>query len=166
MTNEKSLALTLISPPAPASKNQGETYLKFQLTHKTPAVLAMSQAQEVIVLSPARLTPMPNMPPHVLGLMNRRSRVLWVIDLALMLGLSSTPVPIHQYNIIILRNQSFSLGAVVQSVASVVRLTANTISPPPGQISSNLLPYLRGCSLLEKELLLVLDGEGIIANVS
>ena len=59
-TLTNTLALLPKKPLLP--KNQGDTYLKFQLCEKTSAVLSMSRAQEVIVLPPGRLTPMPNMP--------------------------------------------------------------------------------------------------------
>jgi positive phototaxis protein PixI len=159
-TLTNTLALLPKKPLHP--KNQGDTYLKFQLGEKTSAVLSMSRAQEVIVLPPGRLTPMPNMPPYVLGLLNRRSRVLWVIDLGKMLGLPEVLTNVQQYSIIIIRNSSGALGLVVQTVEGVVRLTPDSIQSPHGQVSSNLVPYLRGCTLQEREILLVLDTEAIM----
>jgi len=49
-------------------------------------MFGMKQVQKVLVLLPKRLAPMPNMPACILGLTNRRSRVLWVADLANLLG--------------------------------------------------------------------------------
>jgi Chemotaxis signal transduction protein len=43
-----------------------------------------------------------------------------------------------------------------------VRLTPELIQSPINQVSSGLIPYLRGCVLQEKEILLVLDAEAII----
>lgn len=158
-------ALALIPNKPLQGKNQGDTYLKFQFGKQTPAVLSMSQAQEVIVLPPSRLTPMPNMPAYVLGLLNRRSRVLWVIDLQGMLGLPAVPTNVQQYNIVIIRTGSASLGLIVQSVEGVIRLTPDHIQPPHGHVSSELVPYLRGCSLQEREILLILDAEAIMRYI-
>ena len=105
------------------------------------------------------------MPPFVLGLMNRRSRAIWVINLAQMLGLNETLTTGQQYNVIIIRNGSVYLGVVVQSVEGVIRLTQESIQSAQGQISSGLVPYLRGCTLSETEILLVLDAEGIIRSL-
>lgn len=157
------LALRPIQPQK--TKNQGDTYLKFKLNQQTPALLAMSQAQEVILLPPNRLTSMPNMPPFVLGLMNRRSRPIWVINLAQMLGLNEILTTVQQYNVVIIRNGSVSLGVVVQSVEGVIRLIPEQIQSVQGQISSALVPYLQGCTLSETEILLVLDAAGIIRNL-
>ena len=157
-------ALTLLSNQSLQTKNQGDTYLKFQLSQQTFAVLSMSQAQEVIVLAPSRLTPMPNMPTYVMGLMNRRSRVLWVIDLPRMLGLPRTETNVQQYNIVIIRNKSATLGLIVTAVEGVMRLTSECIQSPIEQVSSSLIPYLRGCILQEQEILLLLDAEAIMRN--
>lgn len=143
-------------------KNLGDTYLKFQFGQQTPAVLPMSRAQEVVVVPVHRLTPMPNMPAHVMGLLNRRSKVLWMIDLARMLGLPPVEINVQHYNIVIISNGSATFGLIVQVVEGVVRLTPESIQSPLGQVSSGLVPYLRGCVLQEQEILLVLDAEAIM----
>ena len=159
-----SSALAHITPPKTNKKNLGDAYLKFHLGQQTSAVLSMSQAQEVFVLPIGRLTPMPNMPPYVMGLLNRRSKVLWVIDLAKMLGLPGVEVNVQHYNSVIINNGSVSLLLIVQSVEGVVRLTPESIQPPLGQVSSGLVPYLRGCVFFEQEILLALDGEAIMRS--
>lgn len=146
------------------AKTQGDAYLKFLLRQQTPAVLSMSRAQEVIVLPLTRLTPMPNMPPHILGLLNRRSKVLWVMDLAQMLGLPGAETNVQQYSIVIIRNDAGSLGLVVETVEGVVRLVPDSIQSPHSQVSPSLIPYLRGCTLQEREILLVLDAEAIMRS--
>ena len=145
-------------------KNLGDSYLKFQLGQQTPAVLSMSRAQEVVILPVGRLTPMPNMPPYVMGLLNRRSRVLWVIDLALMLDLPSVETNVQYYNLVIISNGISTFGLIVQAVEGIVRLTQTSIRSPLGQVSSSLVPYLRGCVLQEQDILLVLDAEAIMRS--
>src|SRR5919202_169115 len=105
-------ALARLPNPNHNKKNLGDAYLKFQLAQQTPAVLSMSRAQEVVVLPVSRLTPMPNMPPHVMGLLNRRSRVLWVIDLARMLGLPPVEINVQHYNVIIISNGTATFGVI------------------------------------------------------
>lgn len=157
-------ALALIPNQAQDKKNLGDAYLKFLFGQQTPAVISMAQAQEVVILPTGRLTPMPNMPPYVMGLLNRRSRVLWVIDLARMLGLPPIETNVQQYNLVIIRNESVSLGLIVQAVEGVVRLTPESIQPPFGQVSSALVPYVSGCVLQEQQILLALDAEAIMQS--
>jgi positive phototaxis protein PixI len=157
-------ALALRATPTPNAKNLGDTYLKFKFGQQTPAALSMNRAQEVVVLPVERLTPMPNMPAHVMGLLNRRSRVLWVVDLARMLGLPGIETNTQHYNIVIISNGSATFGLIVQAIEGVVRLTTECIQSPLGQVSSGLVPYLRGCVLQEQEILLVLDAEAIMRS--
>lgn len=157
-------ALAVLSNQNTNKKHLGDSYLKFQFGQQTPAVLSMSLAQEVVVLPVGRLTPMPNMPIYVMGLLNRRSKVLWVIDLTLMLGLPSVEINVQHYNLVIISNGSATFGLIVQAVEGVVRLTPESIRSPLGQVSSNLVPYLHGCVLQEQEILLVLDAEAIMRS--
>ncbi len=104
------------------------------------------------------------MPAYVMGLLNRRSKVLWVIDLARMLGLPPIEINVQHYNIVIISNGTSTFGVIVQAVEGVVRLTAECIQSPIAQVSSSLVPYLRGCVLQEQEILLVLDAEAIMRS--
>lgn len=160
----KTSALALLPNKPQEQNNLGETYLKFKFGQQTAAVFSMSRAQEFVILPPERLTPMPNMPAYVMGLLNRRSRVFWVIDLAKMLGLVPIEANLQQYHLIIIRNDSTSLGLIVQAVEGVVRLKTESIQSPLGQVSSALVPYLSGCILLQQEILLALDAEAIIRS--
>ena len=157
-------ALALSKTPAQTKKPLGDTYLKFKFGQQTSAALLMNRAQEVVVLPVERLTPMPTMPPHVMGLLNRRSRVMWVIDLARMLGLPGIEVNVQHYNVIIISNGPATFGLIVQAVEGIVRLTPEVIQTPHNQVSPELVSYLRGCVLQEQEILLIIDAEAIIRS--
>ena len=141
----------------------GDTYLKFQLDQQTPAILSMEHAQEVVIVPVGRITPMPNMPKCVLGLLNRRNRVLWVIDLAQMLKLQPLDTNIQQYHTAIIKVGQIPLGLVVQEVKGVTRFTPDCIQLPQGLVTSGgLAPYLHGYILHQQEILLVLNAEAIM----
>ncbi|XGW00233.1 MAG: chemotaxis protein CheW [Leptolyngbya sp. BL-A-14] len=142
----------------------GEAYLKFLLDPQTPIVLPMKQVQEVLVLSANRLTPMPNMPACIIGLMNRRSRVLWVVDLTRMLGTPALDLNTQQHSLVIIRPDNISLGVVVQQVEGMVWMTPDQIQPPPNHVPSSLLTYLRGCVLKEQELWYVLEAASLLQS--
>lgn len=155
-------ALTLTSP---TPKVHGDAYLKFRLSQRTPAVFSMRYVQEALILPARRLTPMPNMPTPMLGLMNRRSRVLWVADLAQLLGLPALDGNVQQYTVILIQVGSVPLGLAVQQVEGITRLPSDAIQSPLGQVTAALVPYLRGCALQQhddkQEILLVLDAEAV-----
>ena len=154
----------------------GTACLGFQLNEQTPALFSMNQVQEVIVLPAHQITPMPNMPPCVLGLSTRRSRVMWLVDLAHML--LSTPLPqnVRSYNVVIIRvtptlpqqntlvataHSQALLGLIVPTMKGAIRIQPELIQTPKGHFAPSLAPCLRGCLLQQSEMLLVLDAEAI-----
>jgi positive phototaxis protein PixI len=159
-TNISALALPPRSP-----KPSGEAYLKFQLGRQTPAVFSMRHVQEAMVLPTRRLTPMPNMPSPILGLTNRRSRISWVVDLPQLLGLPPLDTNAQQHTLILVQVGAVSISFAVQQVEGITRLPTDAIQSPRGQVTSALVPYLRGCILQQQdtkpEILLVLDAEAI-----
>jgi positive phototaxis protein PixI len=142
----------------------GDPYLKVQLTPQMAAVLPMEHAQEAIAIPFDRITPVPNMPVSVLGLLNQRSRVFWAIDLPLMLGLSAQPINGQQYNLIIIKSNNNPLGLVVPKVQGVLRFNLDEMYSPIGEAPSSLVSYLRGCFSQAGKTLWVLDPEAIILS--
>ena len=138
----------------------GDIYVNFQVETHTPAILSMEFVQEVLIVPVTRITPMPNMPECVLGLLNRRNRVLWAIDLAQVLNLQPVDANAQQYHIIIIRVDQFSLALVVQEVKGVARFTSDCIQSP-GVVAANIIPYLDGC-ILQQETLLVMNAKAIV----
>ncbi|MGQ4647829.1 chemotaxis protein CheW [Lyngbya aestuarii] len=151
-------------------------YLSFQLDEQNPAVFSMDQVKEVIVIPAREITPMPNVPECVLGLLARRSRVMWVVDLAQMLTSKSLTSNIRQYKVIIIQvNQTLGpsnllltpsqsqalLGLIVLEVKGGVRFPVDLIKSPPENLSLSLTPCLKGCVRQPDSILLVLDAEAI-----
>lgn len=83
-------------------------------------LLAMDCVQEVLSLSVQRLSPMPAMPAPVLGLMNRGNRIFWLVDLALLMGLSRLEPNRQQHNVLILRAGASALGLAVSEVQPMI----------------------------------------------
>ncbi|NJK53399.1 MAG: purine-binding chemotaxis protein CheW [Leptolyngbyaceae cyanobacterium SU_3_3] len=142
----------------------GDAYLKFEISQGIQAVLPMRQVQEVLVLPPQRLTPMPNMPACILGLTNRRTHVLWVADLANLLEIGALDPSPQQYDLVIVRSHGVSVAIAVKQVDGIFWATPETLQPPPEHVAISLIPYLRGCVLQAQEFMLVLDAESILQS--
>lgn len=155
-----STKITLLSK----TENLGDSYLRFELNYNTTAVLSMRHTQEAMVVPVESVTSMPNMSFGILGLMNWRSRIIWAIDLPRMLNIESIDMRLRQYNVIVVRTESGLLGLVVQEITGTARFIDDEIRSPVGQVASSLIPYLRGCILQEKEILLVLDAQAIVQS--
>ncbi|MDS3861984.1 chemotaxis protein CheW [Thermosynechococcaceae cyanobacterium BACA0444] len=149
-----------------SQRRLGDPYLRLQLTPDTTAVLATDDTQEVLVVPGFKLTVMPNMPNVVLGLLNHRNRVIWVIDLPLLLGLPALSLEVPQLTVAIIRPQGEKpLGLAVPQIRGLVRLEAEAIQSPVGTVAAGLIPYLCGCCLNHQEILLVLAASAITQSL-
>jgi positive phototaxis protein PixI len=153
---------TLLAPQVLQQKKTGDPYLKVLLQAGQAAVLPMGQAQEAIAIPASRVTPMPNMPACVLGLLNHKSRVIWVVSLPQMLGLEFQSLNVQQYNLAIIRSGKTLLALVVPEIQGVVRFDIDMVQSIEGEVLPEQVPYLRGCLIQAQETLWVLDADSII----
>lgn len=156
------MKLPILDAPILQQKAIGDPYLKVKLALQQSAVLPMAQAQEAIAIPASRVTPMPNMPACVLGLLNHKSRVIWVVNLPQMLGLESQNLNVQQYNVAIIRSGKTPLGLIVPEIRGVVRLETDAIVSIEGEVLPEQVPYLRGCLIQSQEMLWVLDADAIV----
>lgn len=125
----------------------GDPYVKFQLTSKITALLSMKQVEATSIVEAALLTPLPNMPPTVVGIINSGDRVFCVFDLAQLLGLPSGLVNPRQYQIIVLQTtdeQPINLGLAVMGLQGIIRFPAAEIQTTTENFPAQLVPYLSG----------------------
>lgn len=153
---------TLDLQSSPLQEGLGDPYLKLRLSDSAPVALPMEAAREVIVVPVEQITPIPNMPNCLLGLLNQRSRVFWVVDLSSMLGYTGLMTNAREFNIAILQVGQVPLGLAVPTVQGVTRLPTDIIQSPIGMVAPSIAPYLRGCLPEEKEILLILDPDAIV----
>lgn len=149
--------------PSLRSQSFGTPYLRLKLTAQQSALLPMEKVQEAIAIPTSRVSQIPNMPTCVLGLLNQKSRVVWVIDLPQMLGLQTQNLNVNQhYNIAIVRSEKTPLGLVVPEIRGILRFLAETmtVDPEPSILSIN--PYIQGCFTQDTERLWVLNPDLII----
>jgi positive phototaxis protein PixI len=156
---------SLLSSRHPFSKkNAGQPYLRVRLDPQTLAILSLRYLQEVVVIPVQNLTPLPNLPPCLLGVINRRSRVLWAIDLPQLLQFPSSAFKAQQYNIVIVRVGGITAGFVVPAIEGMVRLTNERLEPPPSAANIDLSSYVRGCVGQDSGRLWVLDVAAILQS--
>ncbi|MDJ0530885.1 MAG: chemotaxis protein CheW [Xenococcaceae cyanobacterium MO_207.B15] len=143
-------------------QDTSKPYVKLALEANKFAVLPMDNAKEVLLVSSQRISPVPNMSNYILGLINQRSHIFWVVDLPYMLGMQPIARNQQSYHLAIVRSNNIPLGLVVTEVQGVIHLSHEEIQSPVGTVSPRLVPYLKGCSLQKDQLFLVLDAEAIV----
>ena len=133
---------------------------------KTPAevldVLVFSLAGErygveasyVLEVLPLReLTSLPCVPPVFAGVMNYRGRILPVLDIRRLFGLSGQGTT-EGNRVVVIEANSMALGILTESVAGIVRIDAQEITPPPVTLAGDRQAFLRGVT---GEMLAVID---------
>ncbi len=118
---------TVAHNQAQAVKEDIKQYLTFWLNDQEYG-LDLLKVREIRGFT--SITPIPNMPPHIKGVMNLRGTVLPVVDLRLKFSM-----PEKEYTkftvIIIAKSGEKNVGLVVDSVSDVLALPAQQINPPP-----------------------------------
>jgi purine-binding chemotaxis protein CheW len=126
--------------------------------------IAVLKVREIIRLQ--KITPVPQMPVFVKGVINLRGRVIPVIDLRLKFGLTAemgerTCVVVVQIAIDSTRN--VQMGLVVDSVEEVVNLTGSEIEPTPEFGARIDTSYLLGLAKVKGVVKTLLDIERVVA---
>ncbi len=121
---------TSASALAPATSLAGK-YLTVQLADEAYGI-AVLKVREIIRLQ--KITPVPQMPADVKGVINLRGRVIPVVDLRVKFGLTAeiadrTCIVVVQVRLA--SNQILQMGVIVDSVEEVVTLTDQEIEPTP-----------------------------------
>ncbi|MEN8135502.1 MAG: chemotaxis protein CheW [Thermodesulfobacteriota bacterium] len=117
--------------------------------------------QEIIRAAP--ITPVPNSPEFVEGVINLRGNILPVIDLRKRLNLLTGEIDLEDTWILILDIQNKITGFIVDSVTEVIKIQESTIEAPPDIIKAGLeSQYLRGVCDIGAQLLILLDFKRIL----
>ena len=117
--------------------------------------------QEIIRETP--ITPIPNSPDFIEGVINLRGNIIPVIDLRRRLNLREVSAPEGQIWIMILNVNGRITGFIVDSVTQVLKVPSNSIKPPPDIVVSGLQSqYITGVCRIDKRLLILLDFNRIL----
>lgn len=105
------------------------------------------------------LTPLPGVPPFVLGIVNVRGQILSVIDLKKFFNLPEKGL--GQLNkLIILRKKQMEFGILADEILGARSVALDAIQAPPPTVSGVGAEYLRGVT---SERVILLDAEKILS---
>ena len=156
-----------------ANQLTGESYLRCQLTPEISVLLSMESVQESLLVDEEQITPIPSMSPYVIGLMSSRDRVFALIDLPVLLGLTtniSTSRRVYHTIVTRVRESSDSekellFGFAFHRVQGVTRINSEQMQSLSEDVSSSLIPYLSGCLSDREQQTPVLEMANIIQQV-
>jgi purine-binding chemotaxis protein CheW len=116
----------------------------------------VKQVQEV--LRPQPMTPVPQAPRTVEGLINLRGQIVVAIDMRARLGLPPRTEGRSPMNVVV-QTSDGPVSLLVDEIGEVLEMDPTSFEVPPGNIAERAREVLSGVYKLSKSLLLVLDSE-------
>ena len=128
---------------------------------------------ELVNIQIDRVVPMPHLPPAVMGVYNWRGEILWIVDLAMLLGIvvGTRRYRSLQPTIILASStsdgspagmeQEQTIGLVVEEIAEIEWYQPDLIRPHPDRVTSALSTWVRGVWESAQGNFLVVDGQAI-----
>jgi purine-binding chemotaxis protein CheW len=136
----------------------GNQYLTFSIGGEVYGVEIL-RVQEIKGF--CTVTPVPNAPSFVSGVMNLRGTIVPVIDLRQRLGLSRADA--NRFTVIVVVNVNDRVsGLVVDSVSDVLTIPAESIQPPPELGMRQEARFVRGMAKVGERLAILLDAERLL----
>jgi purine-binding chemotaxis protein CheW len=140
----------------------GRQMVVFKLLNEDMAI-EVSLVESIIKYQ--TITKIPHAPGHVIGITNLRGNIVPVIDLKTRLGISQSERD-DDTRIIVASVQESKVGMVVDAVTQVVDIEENQVEATP-QINSSIdTEYIKGIVKIEESLVLLLDLEKVLFELS
>lgn len=152
-----------MNPSTPIPSRQAGKYLTVDLAGEAYG-LAVIKIREIIRLQ--KITPVPQMPDHVKGVINLRGKVIPIIDLRVKFGLAAAVTGrtcIVVVQVALPAGAVIPLGLVVDSVEEVVNLTDEEIEPTPEFGTQVDTGYLLGMAKVKGQVKTLLDLDRVVA---
>jgi purine-binding chemotaxis protein CheW len=109
------------------------------------------------------ITPIPNTPPHVKGVMNLRGTVVPVVDLRAKFALSA--VEYTKFTVIIIVTVADkTTGLIVDSVSDVLEIPASQIRPAPNLGTRADTRFISGMAEVADKLTVLLDLDRLLSD--
>ncbi|HHW18326.1 MAG TPA: purine-binding chemotaxis protein CheW [Firmicutes bacterium] len=121
----------------------------------------IAQVREIIPIQ--KIVPVPRAPDFVEGIINLRGRVIPVLDLRHHFGFEKKKQDPDQ-RIVLTEVDGESIGVIVDSVSSVLRIPEASIEPPASVITGDDIEYIQGIAKVGSNLIVLLDLTKIISD--
>lgn len=116
---------------------------------------------EIIGMQP--ITPIPEAPDYIRGIVNLRGKIIPVMDMRLKFGLEQIPYD-DRTCIIVVETDNITIGLVVDNVAEVLMIDDANIAPPPDVRTGLQNRYISGIGKVGNEVKLLLSCEKLFCE--
>ncbi len=108
------------------------------------------------------ITPVPEAPAYVRGLVNLRGQALTVFDLGIRLGLPQREITEESHNVVL---KHHPVGLLVDSIGNIVQCDESEVEQGPANAGSIQEKFIEGVLKLEDELLVILNTAKLLEYV-
>ena len=108
------------------------------------------------------MTPIPQAPDYVRGILNLRGQIVTVIDLCKKLGLRSAESNRDENRNIIVNSVKEYVGLLVERISDVVRADWEEVQPPPANIGGVQGKYFEGVYKTDNSLIGILNADEVL----
>lgn len=138
-------------------------YLTFRLKNESYGIQVL-KIREIIRLQP--ITPVPQMPAYIKGVLNLRGKIIPVIDLRIKFGLENISDADHNCIIVVkIENQRVSsqIGLIVDAVEEVININATEIEAAPDFGTALNTEFIMGLAKIKGSVKTILDIDRVLS---
>ena len=135
-----------------------DTFILFQVAETTYAASSRHVTQIEMV---DHITPLPNTPDYVEGVVFTRGQVIPAVNLRLRFGFQKAQHTVRS-RLIVISHSGRQVGLIVDSAREFMSIPPESIQPPPDSISGLSGKYLKGLVMIGERIILVLDLEEVM----
>jgi purine-binding chemotaxis protein CheW len=109
------------------------------------------------------ITPIPNTPPHIKGVMNLRGAVIPIVDLRIRFGMEA--IEYTQFNVIIVINVGTKvMGLLVDAVSDVLNVASEDLRPAPDFGTQADTRFISGMASAGDKVAVLLDLDTLLSD--
>jgi len=142
----------------------GGKYLTFVLGDEIYGVEIL-KVQEIIGIM--KVTHVPRMPGFVRGVINLRGKIIPVIELRSKFGLESKEDSEKTCIIVVqiaYKDQTITMGVLVDEVSEVLEIEASSIEPPPSFGATINIDFIMGLGKVGEKVIMLLDVDSVLTS--
>lgn len=119
------------------------------------------------IIEHTEITPVPEMPPYMLGVINLRGQVLPVIDSRLKFGITATDITTNTCILVLevlIENESVFVGALVDAVAEVLEIDDAEIKDTPSIGTTIKSQFINGIYHNGEDFIMILNMNRVFSS--
>ena len=117
--------------------------------------LPILDVREIIRMT--AITPVPQAPGFVEGVINLRGQIIPVVDLRKRFGMMPSDQN-EETRVVVVELGQVVIGLIVDAVSEVLRIPADSVAPPPGLVAGAIgAEYIQGISHYSDKMLILID---------